>query len=97
MDRGKLTNEVLKVSKEQLGYEITVKQLRLLPYIQYLIMNGEPLDPRKLNAEEMSILEYWVDEGVLKNSTGIPHVNKKFYRAMCEILLVGYCLDYVED
>ncbi len=96
MARGILTNEVLRVSKVRLGYEITVRQLRLLPYIQYCMVNGEPMKRRSLNVEELSILENWVDEGLMKSSSGIPHVSNKFYRAICEILLVGYCLEYVE-
>ncbi len=96
MARGMLTNEVLKISEEQLGYRITVRQLRLLPYIQYCMMNGESLKLRSLNAEEQSILEYWVDEGFMEGSSGIPHVSKKFYEAMCAILMVGYCSEYVK-
>ena len=40
MSRGQLTDEVKKVSKDKLGYEISLDELRLMPYLQYCLMNG---------------------------------------------------------
>ena len=51
MARGCLTNEI----KEK--YNITLKQLRLLPYFQYLLMNESRLDANKIDAEERAILQ----------------------------------------
>ena len=44
--RGCLTEEVKK------KYGISLKELRLLPYFQYLLMNEMRIDPKKIDHEE---------------------------------------------
>ena len=41
MGRGALTDEVKALSKELMGYEITVKELRLMPYALCSILYNE--------------------------------------------------------
>ena len=57
MGRGQYTDGL----KEK--YNITCKQLRLLPYFQYLLMNEMRIDPKKIDHEERLILQKWRDEG----------------------------------
>ena len=96
MTRGKLTDEVKKISQEQLGYEINVRQLRLLPYIQDCMMNGEIMARIRMNNEERDILDAWIQEGfIISRHHGLPVISKKFYKAMCAILMVGYCSEFV--
>jgi len=94
-----LTNEVKKVSKEQLGYVISKAELRLIPYLQNRLMNSCPVDNRRINNEENKILKMWEEKGFVKMDPDVngsmPHTTKKFYRAMSEILLVGYCSEWI--
>lgn len=85
MARGLLTNEI----KEK--YNITLKQLRLLPYFQYLLMNESRLDASKIDAEERIILQRWRDEGKITFSISEPCTcTKEFWNWMNEILWESY-------
>lgn len=96
MVRGCITDEVQAVAKRHLGREISVKELRLLPYLMYIMMNNDRLERHKVSEEEKTILYNWQDEGLIKFVDGgmfssIPKVTSKFYDAIVDILKVGYC------
>lgn len=97
MSRGQLTDEVKKVSKDKLGYGISLGELRLMPYLQYCLMNGEGFDRGKITDRDRKALSLWFEKGFAKDDgiTAVPHLTKEFYRAMCEILMVAYCSEYV--
>lgn len=89
MARGCLTDEI----KEK--YNITLKQLRLLPYFQYLLMNESRLDASKIDAEERTILQQWRDEGKITFSISEPCTcTKEFWDWMNEILWEAYVPHY---
>ena len=50
-NRGQITDEIKAKSKELLGYEIDQKELRLMPYVQCVMMNEQVIEPRKINEE----------------------------------------------
>lgn len=92
MDRGILTDDM----KEKYG--ITVKELRLLPYFQYLLMNSEPVDSRKIDSEERTILQKWRDEGKITFSMSEPcNCTLEFWNWMNEILWESYVPHYEEE
>ena len=93
MGRGQLTTKVIKVAKEQLGYKIDVTELRLMPYLQYCMMNSEAIVRAKINSDDFEVLKKWETKGFLDfNITeGRFKITEKFYRAIMEILLVAYC------
>lgn len=64
--RGMLTDEVKKKSLELLGYEISLLELRLLPYVMYLVTNNIGVDPRKVNDKERKILAKWNKKGFVE-------------------------------
>ena len=78
--RGVLTPEVQEAAKNLLGYELTVRELRLMPYLQYTVMNDKRINPNHINLEEREILSKWRD----------VNVTKWFWLAMNEILFVAY-------
>ena len=91
MNRGQLTDDIKK------KYNITLKQLRLLPYFQYLLMNNGAIDPRKIDDEERKILAKWRDEGkitfsILEGCT----CTREFWNWMNEILWETY-VPHLED
>ena len=76
-------------------YNITLKQLRLLPYFQYLLMNNACVNPAKIDDEERKILAKWRDEGkitfsMLESCT----CTKDFWDWMNEILWDSYVPHY---
>jgi len=99
MARGVLTDEVKRVSVEQLDYEISRDELRLMPYVQYCIMNTGTIGRTHINRDENRILNDWERKGFIQlDSDSQGHdvfFTKKFYQAIYEILMVGYCSDYI--
>lgn len=89
--RGILTKEVRELSKKLLGYEISCSELRLMPYIQYVCMNGKRLNHSLMKDEEFNILDQWSDKGYIKYSEDfIEEVDKDFWMSMNEILYNTY-------
>ena len=97
--RGQLTERIKKKSLELFGYEISRTELRLLPYIQYTLVNSQKLSPGHLNKEEKEILSGYVKKGFIidgVSDSGRPmlgttlKVTKKFWDSILEILWLGY-------
>lgn len=88
--RGALTDNIKKKSKETLGYEISLRELRLMPYVQFIMMNDQKIDPNKINQEERNILSSWREKGYIEGGASGLAVTKEFYDAVSEILWLGY-------
>jgi hypothetical protein len=88
--RGQLTDAIKAKTRVLLGYEITQRELRLMPYIQSLIMNGQNIDPRKINADERTILSDWRQKGFIEGGASDLAISKDFWDALHEILWIGY-------
>jgi len=75
-------------------HTLTLKKLRLLPYLQYLIMNSMPVDPAKIDSEERAILSDWRDKGYISYSMTEPCAcTRKFWNMMNDILFHTYVLE----
>lgn len=73
---------------------LTLKKLRLLPYLQYLIMNSMPVDPAKIDSEERAILSDWRDKGYISYSITEPCAcTRTFWNMMNDILFDTYALE----
>lgn len=92
MSRGILTESIQKKAKDFLGREINQTELRLIPYIQYVMVNEQKIDIRKINAEERKILRLWKDGGHIQGGAGSEglSITKEFWDFMCEILWLAY-------
>jgi hypothetical protein len=88
--RGMLTDRVKKKAKELLGYEITQRELRLMPYIQYQMMNEQKIEPVRINEEERQILSEWRKKGFIEGGASGLSITKQFWDAINEILFLGY-------
>lgn len=91
--RGSLTPAVAEVAKNtKIPFpELTQVQLRLMPYVWSLCMDGMRLDPRKVNQEEREILSEWRHRGFLfGGASEIVSVSKDFWDTITEILWAGY-------
>lgn len=100
--RGQLTQRIKDKSMELLGYEMSIIELRLLPYIQYVLTNSQRLDPNAINEADRQILSKYVDRGFIINGVtgkhGRPMISKgeklkvthEFWGIITEILWLGY-------
>jgi hypothetical protein len=89
--RGALTAEARYVAISRLDWDINTEQLRLLPYIQYLLMNDQGLEPSRISAEERPILAMFRERGWLEGGASRKlKVTKEFWDAMNEILWLTY-------
>jgi len=89
-NRGELTDRIKKKSEELFGSEITTKELRLLPYLMYVMMNEQRLDPNKINEEERKILRKWKDAGYIEGGASGMLITEEFWKIMTEIIFLGY-------
>lgn len=88
--RGMLTDAVKAKSKELLGYEISQRELRLIPYLQYCMCNERKVSQYHVNDEERALLDAWQNRGWVDMALQGTLVSKPFWDAMCEILWLSY-------
>lgn len=88
--RGQLTNRIKEKSKELLGYEINQKELRLMPYILFVMTDNQKIDPNKVNWDERMILRKWKDADYIEGGASGLSITKEFWDIICEIMFLGY-------
>lgn len=88
--RGQLTDRIKEKSKELLGYEISKAELRLMPYIQYIIVNEQKINPSHINADERKIISKWKEFGFLKGGIKELNITKHFWDIITELIYLGY-------
>jgi len=96
MGRGELTDEVQKMAIACLGREISLIELRLMPYIQYQMINEQRIDPQRINQEERGALSKWREEGYIDGGASGLSITKKFWDSINQILFIAY-VDYRKD
>ena len=85
-----LTTDVNEIAKLMIGRKISEKEMRLIPYIQYVMCNDRKLKAELINQEERKILEKWKDEGHVKGGICGLAITKQFWDFMCEVLFIAY-------
>lgn len=88
--RGMLTTDVQKIAKMMIGRGITLRELRLIPYIQYVMCNDRKLKIQCINEEERGILQQWKKQGHIQGGACGLAVTKHFWDFMCEVLFIAY-------
>lgn len=89
--RGALTQAIKNKSLALLGYEITQRELRLMPYVQSVMMNSkQAIDPSKVNPEERQILSQWREKGYIEGGASGMGISKDFWNAISEFLWLAY-------
>ena len=73
--RGFLNEKIQLEAKEVLGREITQTELRLYPYIDYVIKNGGYCDRSKLSREERQILDEYPKTLLIKDYGAYIHIS----------------------
>ena len=89
--RGVMTAEVRDKAFD-LGFKnFDQNYLRLMPYLQYQLVNHRRIDPSVINNREREILSEWREEGRLEGGAGSDlHVTKEMWDAMHELLWIAY-------
>jgi len=88
--RGQLTDRIKQKSKQLLGYEIDVLELRLMPYIQYVMVNEQKIKIEHINFEGRKILSKWREAGHIEGGASGLRITKDFWNIICEIVFLGY-------
>jgi len=91
--RGMLTDEIKSKSKELFGYEINTRELRLIPYIIYVMTNERYINIKKVNAEELTIIHKWMLVGHIYGTLDNLYITKKFWDICNEILYFSYVIE----
>lgn len=93
MVRGMLNQEIEEMAKQFLGREITTTELRLYPYLDYLMKNEQRIDPNRINQEERNVLAILRQEGHIEGGASGLSMTKEFYDYINQVLWIGYVLD----
>jgi len=88
--RGELTDKVQEVAEKLMGRKISVRELRLMPYIQYTMMNSQRIRYNHINQEERDVLSMWNEQGYVEGGDSDIFITKEFWDIMGEILFYGY-------
>ena len=88
--RGVLTEEVQEIANTYIGRDIDKTELRLIPYIQYVMVNEQKFDINKINQDERKILRKWKDAELVEGGASGLAITKEFWNFMCEILFQSY-------
>lgn len=93
--RGQLNDEVQRYAREFLGREMSIVELRLIPYVQYVMINEQRIDPCKCNQADREILQLWREAGHIEGGASGLAITKEFWDFMCEVLFLTYvCRDW---
>lgn len=88
--RGMVTEEIQELARNFLGREITVTELRLYAYLDYVIKNEQRLDPRKMNQEDRQVLTILRQEEHIEGGVSGLGMTKEFYDYINNILWESY-------
>jgi len=88
--RGQLTEDIQKLARDFLGREIGIRELRLYPYLDFTMKNGQRLDPNVINQEERKILRVLKEEKHIEGGASGLAMTKEFYDYINQVLWLGY-------
>jgi hypothetical protein len=88
--RGELTEKCQKIALERIGRKISTIELRLIPYVQYVMTNAQKIEPIHINVGEREILQRWREEGFIQGGASGLRITKAFWDFMCEVLFETY-------
>lgn len=103
MRRGCLTDDIQKLANEFLKRDIDQVELRLYPYIDFVIKNTGLYKLEKINWEERDILIKLAVEGhiALRGGDGFEteyiYVTKDFYNYIQKVLWLSYVETKLEE
>ena len=88
--RGQLTDSAKAKMEAFLGRTATQTELRLYPYIQFVMMNEQRIDPKKINGEERQILSELRAAGHIEGGASGLAMTREFWDFLGDILFDTY-------
>ncbi len=88
--RGILTEEILTKAAKLGLVNISVKELRLMPYIQNVMVNSQRLDPACINQMDRDILAKWRKAGYLEGGATGMTITYQFWNIINELMWIAY-------
>ena len=88
--RGELTQEIKEKSKPLLGYEIDTTELRLMVYVQCVMVNEQRIDPNKCNQDDRETMARWRKAGHMEGGASGLAITKEFWDIICELIFMAY-------
>ena len=90
-NRGQVTPAIKELAKKLLDIEdISTDELRLMPYIQYVMINEQKLQPQLMNPSDRKIFARWKANGWVDGGMTGLRITKDFWDAITEIIWVSY-------
>lgn len=90
MARGTLSDKVKARAVELMGREISIRELRFLPYVQYVMMNEQKIDPNKVSAEERDILSKWREAKYIEGGASGLAITREFWDIISDLCFIAY-------
>lgn len=95
--RGILTKEINEKANAFLHRDISQKELRLYPYIDYSIKNNcQGWNYQKLDSKELEILDILYQEKHIVYSSEKIITTRKFYDFIQDILALSYVTEFLK-
>lgn len=90
--RGALNEDVQKLSKDFLGRDLSLNELRLFPYIDYCLKNFGRYDPLKMNKKEIQIFHKYAEKYPQHFAFSIREIaiSKEFYQFIQDVLWISF-------
>lgn len=90
MPRGQVTPDTDRIATAFLGRPLTQVELRMIPYIDYVMKNAQAIVPAKVNTEERRFLSFLRKQDHIEGGAAGMAVTREFYDFMQEILWFSY-------
>jgi hypothetical protein len=89
--RGHLTEAIQKRAQELLGRPMAPRELKLMPYLQFSVVNNQTINPSRVNPEERGILSKWrAEERIEGGASDELAITKDFWDIINELIWMGY-------
>jgi hypothetical protein len=88
--RGEFTPHIAEKMRKFLGRESDQIELRLIPYLQYTMVNSQRVEPSKVNDNERAILSKLRVAGHIEGGASGLAVTREYWDFMCDILFDAY-------
>lgn len=88
--RGKMTDEIQNFMEGFLLRPTSLGELRLIPYLQYQMVNEQRLDPIRINQEERDILSLLRAAGHIDGGASGLGMTKEYWDFCNAVLWMAY-------
>lgn len=95
--RGQLNDKIQELAKGFLGREITTTELRLYPYLDYVMKNEQKIEPIHINQEDRGILRILKNEGHIEGGASGLSMTKEFYDYINQVLWFSYVVGVYQE